>query len=282
MKMRTPLGAAFLILLLALSASATTMVRMSLEQLAEASTEIVRGHVVSQQSLWNPQHTRIYTYTTLVLEQTYKGSPPATLVVQQTGGTIAKVHVVVAGTVQFHNQAAYVLFLEPSPTDASKFLLVGMMQGAYRIYRDAATQEERLILPLGALQRGSAAPGAAPLIAGPSVPARQFRSDVSAALSSPLLIPSGTAIPVSIKTAQFTGVRQVNLQARTTTDLFPNSGLVIPAGSAVSGRAERVGDSWRISWTAVSIRGRPVLLSARSSESAAGSLRGRVLVLKVR
>jgi hypothetical protein len=282
MKIHTPLFAVFVGVLMAAAASATTLVRMSLDQLAEASTEIVRGHVVSQQTLWNPERTRIYTYTTLALEQTYKGNPPSALVVQQPGGTIGKVRVFVAGTIQFHLQAGYVLFLERSPADPSKFLPVGMMQGAYRIYHDAKTQEEKLILPLGSLTRGAPASGAGSVIAGPAVPVRQFQSEVSAALSAPLTIPRGTAIPVAIKSAQFVGMRRMDVKGRTTSDLFPNSGLVIPAGSAISGRAERIGDSWKISWTEVSIRGKQVLLSARSTEPAAGSLPGRVLVVNVR
>ena len=273
---------ALVAILIAASASATTLVRMSLDQLAEASTEIIRGHVVSQQTLWNPQHTRIYTYTTLALDQTYKGSPPSFPVVQQPGGTIGKVRVFVAGTVQFHAQAIYMLFLERSAADPSKFLLVGMMQGAYRIYHDAKTQEEMLTLPLGSLTRGAPASGAGAIIAGPAVPVRQFQRDVSASLSSPLSIPRGTAISVAIKSAQFEGVRRMDVKGRTTSDLFPNSGLVIPAGSAISGMAERIGNSWKISWTEVSIGGKQVLLSARSTEPAVGSLQGRVLVFNVR
>jgi hypothetical protein len=282
MKMRVQLLAVFVTVLMAASASATTLVRMSLDQLAEASTEIIRGHVVSQQTLWNSQHTRVYTYTTLALDQTYKGNPPSFPVVQQPGGTVGKVRVFVAGTVQFHAQAGYMLFLERSAADPSKFLLVGMVQGAYRIYRDAKTQEEKLILPLGALARGAPASGAGAIIAGPAVPVHQFQRDVSASLSSPLTIPRGTAIPLAVKSAQFAGVRRMDVKGRTTSDLFPNSGLVIPAGSPISGMAERIGDSWKISWTEVSIGGKPVLLSARSTEPAAGPLQGRVLVVNVR
>jgi len=269
-------------ILIAASASATTLVRMSLAQLTQASTEIIRGHVVSQQTLWNPQHTRIYTYTTLALDQTYKGNPPSFPVVQQPGGTIGKVRVFVAGTVQFHAQASYMLFLERSGADPSKFLLVGMMQGAYRIYRDAETQEERLILPFGSLTRGTPPSGAGSLIARQAVPVRQFQRDVSASLSSPLSIPRGTAIAVAIKSAHSAGAGCMDVRGRTTSDLFPNSGLVIPAGSAVSGKAERIGSSWKISWTEVAIGGKQVLLSARSTEPAVAPLPGRVLVVNVR
>jgi hypothetical protein len=282
MKMRTPLFAGLVVVLMAVSAYATTLVRMSLDQLAEASTEIIRGHVVSQATLWNPAHTQIYTYTTFALEQTYKGNPPSTLVVQQPGGTIGKVHVFVAGTIQFHPQAGYVLFLERSPADPSEFLPVGMMQGAYRIYRDGKTDEEKLILPLGSLTRGVPVSGAGSVVAGPAVLVRQFQRDVSAALSAPLTIPRGTAIRVAIKSAQFAGTRRMDVKGRTTSDLFPNSSLAIPTGSALSGRAERIGDSWKISWTEVSIGGKQVLLSARSTEPASGSLQGRVVVVNVR
>ena len=277
-----PVFVLLLLTLIAAPASATTLVRMSLDQLAEASTEIVRARVVSQQTAWNPQHTRIYTYTTLALDQTYKGDPPSFPVVQQPGGTVGKTRVFVAGTVQFHTQAGYLLFLERAASDPSKFLLVGMVQGAYRIYRDEKTQEEKLILPLGSLTRGSPASGPESVLAGPAVPVHQFQRDMSASLSSPLSIPQGTAIPVAIKSAQSAGVRRMDVRGRTTTDLFPNSGLVIPAGSAISGMAERVGDSWKISWTEVSIRGKQVLLSARNTEPAARTLQGRTLVVNVR
>jgi hypothetical protein len=269
-------------ILVAAPAFATTLVRMSLDQLAEASTEIIRAHVLSQQTVWNPQHTRIYTYTTLALDQTYKGDPPSSPVIQQPGGTVGKTRLFVAGTVQFHPQTGYLLFLERSSADPSKFLLVGMVQGAYRIYRDEKTQEEKLILPLGSLARGVPVSGPGSILAGPAVPVRQFQRDISASLSSPLSIPRGTAIPVAIKSAQSAGLRRMDVRGRTTTDLFPNSGLVIPAGSAISGMAERVGDSWMISWTEVSIRGKQVLLSARNTEPAEKALEGRNLVVNVR
>jgi hypothetical protein len=299
MKIRTQLFfATMAAILVTASASATTLVRLSLDQLTQASTEIVRGHVASQETLWNAAHKRIYTYTTVAVDQTYKGNPASTLIVQQPGGTVGKVHVFVAGTILFHSQADYVLFLERSATDPSKFLPVGMMQGAYRIYRDATTQEEKLILPLGSLIRGSPGPSAVAAVsdrppapgerrysstlAGPSVPVRQFQREISTALSRPLTIPHGTAIPLAIRSAQFAGVRRMDVQGRTTSALFPNPGLVIPAGSALSGMAERVGDAWEIAWTAVSIGGKQVLLSARSTAPAVGSLRGRLLVVNVR
>src|SRR5579863_8687179 len=92
---------------------ATTMVRMSLEQLSQASSVIVRGHVVSAETRWNSDHTRIMTFTTVAVDQTMKGSPGATIVVQQLGGTVGNRHVYVPGSARLAPQASYLLFLEP-------------------------------------------------------------------------------------------------------------------------------------------------------------------------
>ena len=282
MKIRTQFLTIIVAILMSASASATTLMRMSLDQLTQASTEIVRGHVVSQSTQWNSGHTRIYTFTTVALDQSYKGNPPSTLVIQQPGGRVGKVQVFVAGTIQFHPQTDYLLFLERSASDSSNFLPVGMMQGGYRVYRAVATREEKLILPLGFLRRGAPATGVGAVIAGPAVPVRQFQREVSTALGSPMIIPRGTAIPIAIKSTRLAGLRRMDVTGRTTSDLFPNEGLVIPAGSPLSGIAERVGNSWRISWTDVSIGGKQVLLSARNTEPAGEALRGRVLRVSVR
>src|SRR5712692_5436265 len=87
---------------LAPRAGATTLVRLSLEQLTEASSAIVRGRVVSQESRWNPHHTRIVTFTTLAVAETMKGAPGSTVVVEQLGGTVGNIRVHVSGTVHFH------------------------------------------------------------------------------------------------------------------------------------------------------------------------------------
>lgn len=281
MKIRTQFLTIIVAILMSASASATTLMRMSLDQLTQASTEIIRGHVISQSTQWNSGHTRIYTFTTVALDQSYKGNPPSTLVIQQPGGRVGKVQVFVAGTIQFHPQTDYLLFLERSASDSSKFLPVGMMQGGYRVYRDMATREEKLILPLGSLRRG-APTGAGAVIAGPAVPVHQFQREVAMALSTPIIIPRGTAIPIAIKSTRLAGLRRLDVAGRTTSDLFPNEGLVIPAGSPISGIAERVGSSWSISWKDVSIGGQQVLLSARNTEPAGGALQGRVLRVSVR
>lgn len=91
MKQRVIVLATFLVgVTVALSpARATTMVSMSLEQLTQASSDIVQARVVNQLSEWNATHTQIMTITTMAVLQTLKGNPPSTLQVRQLGGRSA-------------------------------------------------------------------------------------------------------------------------------------------------------------------------------------------------
>jgi hypothetical protein len=260
----------------AMPAGATTLVRMSLSQLSQASSTIVQGHVVTQETRWNRSHTRIMTITTIQLDKTLKGQPPSTLTIEQPGGTIGNFHVRVPGTAFLRSQKEYVLFLEPAATPQT-FHMVGMMQGAFRISQNGNDSERRVILPLGALSTGS---GAQTLSQSPSL--EEFQKTISGVLRAPIVIPGGTAMPVLIESTQFHGSGQVSVQARTTSDLFPNKAVVIPAGSQVQGIAQRVGEKWKIYWNSVSIRGRQTKITGTDEVPGAESLEGRSVVVNVR
>ncbi len=260
-------------------ARGTTLVRLSLDQLYQASTDIVQGSVVSQQSRWNDDHTQIFTLTTIAVEESMKGHTPQTVVVEQLGGTVGDTHVQVAATVVFRPEASYVLFLEPAGPESARFALVGMVQGCYRIYRDATTEEGRVILPLGA-SASDVARWARP--SGGTLSLREFRQRLSATMNAPIVIPPGTSIPVTIRSSESRGVARVEVLGRTTVDLYPSPSVVIPTGSAIEGTARRVSGQWKIHWTEISIRDRHIEISTTSEEPADGSLRGRALVVNMR
>lgn len=264
------------------TAHGTTLVRLSLEQLSQASTDIVRGHVVSQESQWNPEHTQIVTLTTVAVDQAMKGHPPATMVIEQLGGTVGHIRSRVAGTVNFLPQGDYLLFLEPAAANSSRYLPVGMMQGAYKIYRDAATREERVTQPPGGFfydARGSA--GGAKT-SDETIPLAQFRTQLSTALAAPVAIPRGTSIPLAIESTESRGVGRLRVTGRTARDIYPNSKAVIPAGSTVEGTAQLASGAWKIHWTEVSVRGARIAISANSEEPRGESLRGRSLWINVK
>jgi hypothetical protein len=113
------------------------------------------------------------------------------------------------------------------------------------------------------------------------VPLGVFRQQVAAAVVSPILIPRGTAIPLSIQSTESRGVGRVRVVARTATTLFPNAVTVIPAGSEMVGAAELASGVWRIRWTELSVRGTRAEIRA-GSEEPRGRLEGRALVVQVR
>ncbi len=279
MKTRVPLFVLLVGSLGAPPATATTLVRLSLEQLAQASTDIVRGHVISLESRWNSDHTQIVTLTTVAVEESMKGHPAQTVVIEQLGGTVANTRVRVAGTALFQSGASYMLFLEPSAPGSSSYNLVGMVQGSYRIYRDFATHEERLILPSSTLTTGAGKE--VKTVAG-AVSLREFRQFLSTALEAPVVIPRGTSMPVAIESTEPRGVARLQVVGRTTSELYPNPGVVIPADSRLEGSARLVSGTWRINWTEVSIRSARVAIHAESEEPAGGPLRGRMLVVNMR
>ena len=281
MKVRTYILAMAVASFCARPAESTTLVRMSLDQLARAATAVVRARVVSQEARWNPEHTRIFTYTTLSVSEKLKGATAGTVVIQQPGGRVGNIHVFVPGTARFLPEAEYVLFLEPAGQTSDRYVMVGMMQGAYRVYRDGATQQERVILPLGELTH-QAEDGRMAAVGGPSAPFVEFRREVATAAAAPVRIPRGTLLSVAIESTEFAGAGTLRVEARTLGEVFPSPSLIIPAGGRISGMARRTGETWTIHWDEISIRGQSVPLSAQSEAMAVGVLRGRTLVVSVR
>ena len=278
MRIRATFITAMLVLVLPGTTHATTLVRLSLEQLSQASSAIVRGRVVSQESRLSANGKQVVTLTTIAVEQSMKGRPSATLVVEQPGGAVGNRRVRVAGTIQFRPETRYMLFLEPSTSGEGRFRMVGMLQGAYRILRDERTQGERVIRPLGSVFYGSGRRGATPA----ALSTGEFHRQLSAAISAPITVPRGTAMPVSIIATASRGAGRLRVEARTSVDIFPSATVVIPAGSVVEGTAQRSGTNWQIHWTTLNIRDQQVGIDAESEEPAGASLRGRVLVVKVR
>jgi hypothetical protein len=262
---------------LAPPAGATTLVRMSLSQLAQASSLIVQGQVVAKTARLNTSHTRIMTYTTVQVEKTLKGKPPGTLIIEQPGGTVGNFHVHVPGAASLRPQTQYVLFLEPVAGSSETFHTVGMMQGAFRVYRERNSAQLHVLLPLGALTTGTQA---ATLSQSPSL--GEFQTTISGAVATPIVVPAGTMLPVLIVSTQFQGAGQAVVIAKTTSDLLPSKAVVIPAGSQVVGNAQRIGTKWKIYWNSVSVRGIPAHLSAVSETSNAEGLKGQSMMVQTR
>lgn len=263
----------------AASVQATSLVQMSLQQLTQASTVIVRAHVLDQYSAWDAAHKKIQTFTVLAVDHSVKGNSPATLTVQQVGGVVGNIHLFVPGSVRFLPQSQYMLFLEPA-VGTPNYLLVGMVQGAYRIYHDSTTGKDRVISPMGNFFFGSSH---TKVQAQPqTVPLTSFQRDLSSAIAEPIRIPAGTSIPVAVRYSTYNGVERLHVAARTQFDLFPSTRVVIPAGSEVQGIARKVRGQWMIHWQSVSVAGQSVPILSVEQPAGAGPLQGQTLVIQVR
>jgi hypothetical protein len=245
------------------AARATTLVALSLEQLVQASSVIVRARVVSRESRWTDDRRGIVTLTTLQVESAEKGTPTYKLVLEQPGGQAGNVRLRVSGTALLEPGTSYFLFLEPA-ADPSRLQPVGLMQGVYPVVRDAHTGEERVPLPFGRRFREGGKAQHTSQTSPPSIPAREFRRAIAVAAAKPLTVPAGVRIPAVVTSAVPLQGRRVRLAAVTTADVFPHRRAVIPRGSRLAGWAVRRGEHWEVDWDSVTVRGSRSALAARS------------------
>lgn len=131
------MAAFFTVAVMAALAGATTVIPMSVEQLTHASSNVVRARAARSWSEWNPQHTAIFTYTQFAIESQLKGTAPATLVVKQPGGIVGGTEQKVSGVRQFAGKERTVLFLRPSIAADGTMVVVGLMQGHFRVEQTA-------------------------------------------------------------------------------------------------------------------------------------------------
>lgn len=129
--------AAGLLLFATSSVLATKIIPMNPEKLAQASTAVVRGIVGGTESYWNAGHSKIFSETTIAVEETYKGSAGSQIRLIQLGGVVDGVQVTVHGALHWAQGEEVVLFLEPTQNGA--FMVAGFSQGKFGVQRDPLT-----------------------------------------------------------------------------------------------------------------------------------------------
>lgn len=133
------------LLLLAAAATATTLQRMSLDELAEASPAIVRARCASNASRWEAGH--IWTFTEFEILENVKGSVPGRLRVRLVGGRAGSLHSTVEGAPRFVPGEEVFLFLAPGP--AGDWTVTGWALGTFRITREKHTGRETVTQDAG-------------------------------------------------------------------------------------------------------------------------------------
>jgi hypothetical protein len=117
-------------------ASATTVQKFSLHELAAKSESIIMARVDDQSSRQDPANKEIYTYITLNVLEAVKGAQgEKSVTIRQLGGTVGNLISVVPGMPAFKNGEEVVLFLSPKDKAGYSWVM-GLQQGKYSIVTD--------------------------------------------------------------------------------------------------------------------------------------------------
>lgn len=123
-------------LLTAIVAGATTLSQLTVADMIEQSTAIVRAKV--QGSYAVNRNGTIYTYYHLEVLENLKSTSPATVDVAVPGGALGRVTQSVAGAPQLKAGSEYVLFLWTSKSGLTQ--IIGLSQGAFDVRSNTAGQ----------------------------------------------------------------------------------------------------------------------------------------------
>jgi hypothetical protein len=125
-------------------ATATSVQRFSLSDLAKKSETIVLARVEDESARWEDGKKEIYTYVTLRVLEPVKGmkaergknaKSDQTITIRQIGGTVDNIASIVPGTPTFRKGEEVVVFL--SAKDGKGYpWVVGFQQGKYTVYSD--------------------------------------------------------------------------------------------------------------------------------------------------
>ena len=139
----------------ATSVHATTLARLSLDQLAAAADATARVRCSSAQSRW--ENGQIWTFTSFDVLETIKGTLPARITVRLPGGRVGHFTAIVDGTPKFNAAEEVVVFLERipgglkvepapfpgglkvEPAPGGGFSVAAWVEGTFRIRRDPRT-----------------------------------------------------------------------------------------------------------------------------------------------
>ena len=119
--------------------SASRVVHMSARQMADNSVLVVTGRVSGVESYWNEKNTKIFTKTTITIDETFKGDRRARIELIQLGGIVGNIKVNVEGALKWTEDEEVLLFLEPY--DAGTYQVSGLSQGKFLVERDPDTGE---------------------------------------------------------------------------------------------------------------------------------------------
>jgi hypothetical protein len=163
----------------AISMHATTLVRLSLDQLAAAADAVARVRSTSVEARW--ENNEIWTVTGFEIVETMKGALPIRITVRLPGGRVGHLTASVDGTPRFNAGDEAVVFLERSR--AGGFSVAAWVEGTFRISRDPRSGLETVTQDSSTFSVFDTATRAFHTEGIRRMPIEQFRERVAAAVT---------------------------------------------------------------------------------------------------
>jgi hypothetical protein len=167
-------------MLTSLAIHATTLARLSLDQLAAAADAVARVRCVSAESRW--ENDSIWTVTTFDVIEMMKGKLPSQVAVHVPGGRVGHLNAAVDGTPKFNSGDEAIVFLQRSP--AGEFSVAGWVEGSFHIVRDPRTHRESVTQDSSAFAVFNTATRTFQTEGIHRMPIDQFRARVAAAVTA--------------------------------------------------------------------------------------------------
>lgn len=168
-------------LLLSTGAQATTLRRMTLDEMTATATVVARVRCTANEV--RADRGEIWTFTSFETVEALKGAPPVQFRVRLIGGRLGSLKSTVDGVPRFRDGEELILFLEPSPASAlqNEWTVVSWVQGTFRVHRDPRTGRENVTQDTSGLTMFDAAtqqfaPGGVR-----NLPLAEFKQSVAAA-----------------------------------------------------------------------------------------------------
>lgn len=113
--------------------TASTLLRLTLDEMVDKSTQIVRGRVVgSRTAMRGPV---VYTLARIEVAERWKGSGASQVEVAIPGGAHGRVNQTFSGAPQFAPDGDYVLFLWTGKSGVTQ--VIGLSQGVFKVKTNA-------------------------------------------------------------------------------------------------------------------------------------------------
>lgn len=118
---------------------ATSVQRLSLEQLARQADLVVKGRIQDVQTQTSQDRSTITTLVVVSVEQQWKGPHLSTVVVRQPGGSTGEITQRVVGEPEFSPGEHVILFLKRAD---GHYAIVGAKQGKFAVKIDPLGRRE--------------------------------------------------------------------------------------------------------------------------------------------